>query len=361
MMSRLSLSRWTFSHSVRMTTAGAAAFASAWALGLPEAVAATVTAMAVTQSNLGGSMKTAVEQILGSLLGAAFGIAVALAVRPGDAAATVLALAVALAPLALLAAHRPGFRIAPITAAIVLLGGSGLGPGPLDLAFERMAGIGVGSGIGLLVSVLVLPARASRSVIDTAERLVDLMGAQVRALASGGAPCQEVLSLNAAEIRENLVRLESLVEDAAHERRARLAGAPDGQRLLRTLRRVRHDINMLRRGAREGGEDAVHDCAAAPWRIAADSAASSLRTIGQVLAGQQPPEGLDSLAAEAQAYRAALEEMRRSRATEALSTAELGRLFGIGFAFDQLRRDLHDLGEIAGQIAASRRPGAAAR
>ena len=64
-----------------------------------------------------------------------------------------------------------------------------------------------------------------------------------------------------------------------------------GQRLLRTLRRVRHDINMLRRAAREAGDDAVHECAAAPWQLAADSAATTLRTTGEVLAGKRLPEG----------------------------------------------------------------------
>lgn len=240
-----SWSRWMLPHSVRMTTASTAAFASAYALGVPEGISATVTAMVVTQSNLGGSLRTASEQIIGSMLGAIYAIAVALAIRLGHALSLLAALIVALAPLSMLAAHSPGFRVAPVTAAIVLLGGAGLQLSPLDLAFERIVGIGLGTGVGLLVSVLVLPARASQSVIDTADRILGFMAEQLEALAAGGTTCREVRVMS-SEIRDSLVRLASFVEDASHERRARLAGVPDGQRLLRTLRRVRHDVTVRR-------------------------------------------------------------------------------------------------------------------
>lgn len=160
-----------------------------------------------------------------------------------------------------------------------------------------------------------------------------------------------------SETRDNLVRLASFVEDASHERRARLAGVPDGQRLLRTLRRVRHDVTMLRRAAREGGEDAVHECAAAPWQLAAESSASTLRSVRQILAGRHLPEDFDTLATEARNYRSAIEDMRRAGLTDGLSTAELGRLFGISFALDQLRRDLDDLVEVAQETSSARKRG----
>ncbi|MRX51683.1 hypothetical protein GI374_14820 [Paracoccus sp. S-4012] len=47
----LALDRWTLLHSLRMSTAGTLAFASAHAIGLPEAMSAAVTAIVVTQSN----------------------------------------------------------------------------------------------------------------------------------------------------------------------------------------------------------------------------------------------------------------------------------------------------------------------
>ncbi|MRX51891.1 hypothetical protein GI374_15985 [Paracoccus sp. S-4012] len=145
------------------------------------------------------------------------------------------------------------------------------------------------------------------------------------------------------------------VEEATHEGRVRLAEAPDGQRLLRTLRRVRQDIDMLRRAAREGGSDALHESAAASWQSAAESAAASLRAIREVFAGQPVPEDFDPLAPAVRNFRTAVEDMREAGVARTLSTAELGRLFGIGFALDQLRHDLGDLMEGAREASALRR------
>jgi len=68
---------------------------------------------------------------------------------------------VAVAPLSFLAAFLAGSRVAPITAIIV---SSTLGP--LGFAADRIMEVGLGCGIGLLVSVFVVPARASRSVLE---------------------------------------------------------------------------------------------------------------------------------------------------------------------------------------------------
>ena len=350
----LSRYRWTLQHSVRMTVASTAAFASAYALGLPEALSAVITAIIVTQSNVGGSLRTAIERIIGSVLGAAYAIGVALAIQPHDAVSAAAALTIALLPLSIPAARFPDLRIVPITGAIVLLGDTGLQLDPLNLGANRLLGVGLGSVIGLLVSVFVLPARASRSVLETAEQIVGLLGEQLQALASGGAACQDVLSSRASETRDSLIRLATLVEEATHERQARLPDVPDGERILRTLRRLRLDVDTLRRAAREGGGDAVHDYAAAPWQEAAQSGAATLRSTSRILAGEQMPDDFNTLATAVRDYRAAVEEMRQAGMTDPLSTDELARLFAIGFSLDQLRRDLDDLIEVARETSRPR-------
>lgn len=343
------LYRWTLLHAIRMTVASTLAFATAYALNLPEALSAVITAIVVTQSNVGGSLRTAIEQIFGSLLGAVYGIAIALVIQPADPFSSAAALAIALLPLSILASRSPGFRIAPVTAVIVLLGISGLEMDPLNLGANRILGVGLGSIVGLFVSLLLVPARASRSVFDSTGRIIGLLSDQLRILASGGAACQEAIASKAMETRENLVRLASHVEEVAHERRARLADVPDGERILRTLRRLRHDIDMLRRTAREGGNDSLHECALSFWHKAADSGASALHAISRIFAGEEASYDSAALADSIRDYRSALEDARRADFTPALSTEELGRLFGIGFALDQLRLDLEDLANVAGE------------
>jgi hypothetical protein len=303
----------------------------------------------VSQSNVGGSLKAAFEQFVGSVLGAAYAAAVALAITPEDPFQGAFALMVALAPPSILATLSQGFRMAPITAAIVLLGGAGLPLGPVGLASHRILEVGLGCGVGLLVSVVVAPARASRLVLETASRTAVLLAEQLGALASGDVAGRTELGSRAGEIRESLLGLATHVEEAARERRTGLAVAPDGMRLLRTMRRVRHDVDALRRPAREAG--VLQDPAAEAWQRAAERGASTLRAIGRLLAGQQMPGDVDTLAPAVRAYRAALDEMRRDGLTRSLSTPALGRLFGIGYGLEQLQRGMGDLIEVSREAA----------
>ena len=79
------------------------------------------------------------------------------------------------------------------------------------------------------------------------------------------------------------------------------------------------------------------------------------RRAGQVLSGQDAIGDLKRLTEAVRAYSMSLDEMRRAGLMHSLSTAALGRLFGIGFALDQFRRDLEDLFERCREFAATRR------
>jgi hypothetical protein len=216
-----------------------------------------------------------------------------------------------------------------------------------------MVEVGIGCGIGLVISVFVAPARASRSVVETAGQVADLMAEQLQALASDDATAQAKLASLAIRIREKLILLANLVQDATREKRTWFAEVPDGAPLLRTLRRLRHDIDMLRRAAREAGSGALDAHVAESWFRAAESGSASLRRIGRLLTGGRLPTGRDTLDEAVRAYRTALDEMRRGGLMRVLATAALGRLFGIEFALEQLRRDLSDLAALSTEIRGS--------
>jgi hypothetical protein len=118
---------------------------------------------------------------------------------------------------------------------------------------------------------------------------------------------------------------------------------------------------MLRRAVRELGREGLHEHAAQPWLSAVEAGAATLRGIGQSLSGQQAVKDPSGLTRAVRADRVVLDEMRRAGLTEPLSTAALGRLFGIGFALDQFRRDLDDLIERSREISASRNRSAKVR
>jgi uncharacterized membrane protein YccC len=347
-------------HAVRMTAASVTALVLAHPLGLSGGLWAVITAIIVTQSNVGSSLKVAFEQFAGSLVSAVYATAIVLAIAPDDLPSSMVALVLALVPTTVLAAFSAGFRIAPITGAIILLGGAGSAAGPLGFAVGRIVEVGLGCGVGILVSILIVPAQASRLVLAAAADLARLMAMQLQALASGGETSQAEVGRLAVQIREGLRRLETLVDEAAREQRSGLTNTPDEEPLLRTLGRLRHDLGMLRRAVRNLGRDPLPERAAEAWRFAAETGAETLRRIGQTLTGRPAQGDVGGLAMAVRAYRTALDDRRRTGLTQPLSTAALGRLFGIGFALEQFRRDLDDLIERSREISASRdHPGTA--
>src|SRR3954451_17952096 len=279
----LSRNRSKLVQALRMTVSSLATFAFAEALGLPQGFWAVITALIVTQSNVGGSRKAALDRFVGSLLGAVYDSAVAFAIPHADGPTRAVALVVAVAPLSFMAAYSAGFRVAPITAIIVLLSVSGSTLGPLGFATDRVLEVGLGCAIGLLVSVLVVPARASRSVLETAAEVTRLLAEQLGAMAVPGEQTQASLGALAVRTRKSLNRLETLVGEAARERRSRLTDMPDPEPLLRTLMRLRRDVVMLRRAVGEPGHEILREYSAQAWSHAAGTGVQILRKLAEAL------------------------------------------------------------------------------
>ena len=84
-------------------------------------VFAAIAALLVVQPSVGGSLKAAVDRLIGTLCGAIYGAVVATLVPHDDALTLGVALAVSLTPLAFAAALSPSFRVAPVTAVILPL------------------------------------------------------------------------------------------------------------------------------------------------------------------------------------------------------------------------------------------------
>ncbi|MCI2394836.1 FUSC family protein [Aliiroseovarius sediminis] len=338
---------WQLRHALRMVVSGSGAYLLVFALGLQVDFSAVITAIFVTQSNVGGSYRVAIEQFFAAIAGAICGTGAAALILPQDPVSTAIALVIALTPLALLGARSPGFRVAPISAVIILLEGPGFELDTLTLALDRVLGVALGCATGVVVSLTVFPARALSAAVETAGRVAALLARQMQLLSRNEPSPRGEHGALAAQVRENLVRLGNLVEEAEQERRGRSTRYSGTPRLLRTLRRLRHDTDMLRRAGRDISRDPLPPSVAAPWCEAAESAAKTLRGIERLLAGEGVPENFDTLTPAVRNYLNALEDIRKSGEATTLPPAVLRRMFGIGFTLDQFRRDAADMIEIA--------------
>ncbi|WP_178131022.1 FUSC family protein [Reyranella sp. CPCC 100927] len=330
---------------IRITVAGVVAFAVAHLLGLPQGYWAVFTAVIVMQTSVGGSLKAAMDQLLGALAGGAYGAAVASVIPHTQIAAVGVALAVALAPLALLAALRVSFRVAPITAIIVLLGSTSLHTSPIEAALERALEVALGGIVGIVVSLLVMPARAHGVLAAAAARTLERLASLLRTLLAGltEKADQTEIQQQLDGIRTALSQVEAALEEARRERRSHLTDEPDPEPFLRTLLRLRHDLVMIRRTATEPMPASVAVRLAPALAHASATASSFMTGAAEALAARAKPPSLDDVNAAFGQYTTDLVAMRDEGLIRALPVEAVGRLYAFSFALEQLRQNFKDM------------------
>jgi len=338
----------------RMLISATAAYTLAQAFGLPQGYWAVLTTIIVTQNSVGGSLKAAIDRLVGSVCGALVGAAAALLLPSHTPLILGATLVVALTPLAVLTAFYPTYRIAPITAIIVLMSTGAATLGPLDYALDRVLEITLGAVVGVVVSTLIAPARAYAQLRGAAAETARLLAQIMTALAQAIGAEPPTLGPLPTQVQAALNRLAVAADDAARERRSRLSDHPDPEPLFRTLRRLQQDILALNRMFNTQWPDAAQAALAIPWSTYAEAVAATLRALADALTARQPPPDIAPLRTQLAAFIAAIETMRREGTTRALSTDLVGRILGSAFRAEQLQCDLDDLTERTHEVAATR-------
>jgi uncharacterized membrane protein YccC len=329
-------------HGLRITVAGVLGFVLAHALGLPQGYWTVFTAVLVVQGSVGGSWKASVDRLLGTLLGAVYGAAIATLVPHENVWMLGAALTISLTPLALLAAFYPSYRVAPMTAVILLLGSAGVAEGPFVAAFMRTLEVGLGGLVGMTVSLFVLPARAHALLGEAADRVLQGLAQLFADLMKGLVVPRDpvvILAENDA-VRIALTALEALSDEAARERRNYLSDDSDPEPVTRTLRRVRHDLILIGRVAAEPLPESARAALEAPLAAVSQAGNAFLHGVGLAFARRVPPPSLDDFD---HALAAAVSSMNAVGGHE--------RLVALDFAFAQLRRNLDDLCRRAQEFA----------
>jgi len=259
----------------RVVVAAVVAYLAAQAMRLPQGFWSVVTAIVVMQGSLGGTLGAGADRIIGTLAGAAFGIlgAVLGAALPLPAW---IVLALALAPAAFFAAFQPSLRIAPMTAAIVVLVGNG-GEVSLRTAFTRTLEILLGTLIGLTTAYLVFPTRAIVMIRLRGSELLEVLGALVEArlTQASSADCDAL----SGRVRSLLAALEVAAVESARERRMRLSVTSPGSFVV-SLRRLRNDVALLGRPVVASEVQPRHADVARAFRAYLQAAAARLRERG---------------------------------------------------------------------------------
>ncbi len=331
--------------SIRVTIAALVTLALAQFVQLPLPLWAVLTAVIVTQMSVGRSMKTTSDYLVGTLGGAIYGGAIGVLIPHSDEIALLAVLALAVAPLALIAAINPRFSVAPITAIIVLLVPMMTHATQIASALDRVLEVALGGVTGFIVSVLLLPSKAHRLVAAAAARTLNQMAAALSELLAGLTQGRDVDSLHRIQdgIGQALVQLNMVGAEAEHERSAGLAAGPDTGPLLRTLLRLRHDLVIIGRAAASPLPEALGTRLESPLARVGAAFADYLRASGAALQMGRGPPSLNTPESALDAYATEVAALRRDGLTRSLPGDEAERFFTLGFALEQMHDNFKDL------------------
>lgn len=336
---------------IQTAVAVSATYGLVYLFDLPQGFWAVMTAILVTQANVGASLKLAGDRLLGSLVGVLVGGAVAVMLA-GAHELRFAGLIVTVLGLAFFAARRPSLRIACVTAAIVILGDPSLGS-PIASARNRMLEVTIGTLVAIATTLLVFPSRAGPAFAEQMRRsLVPLFDMLDKVLAAAlGRPLDaSATAALAARVRAAFADGESLAKETRMEVAGHLAELPDPEAVLRALRRMWHTEIMLLRAVSqplppmviEKIGPAIEDLRSKLDELSARFTAPT--------AASAPPDLSAAEVAFAEIEHA-IEEMRARGEMRQLSMDEIIRLLAFDFALGQLRLNLRDLAEREAELS----------
>jgi uncharacterized membrane protein YccC len=328
----------------KVAVAAGSAFVLATLLNLPQGYWSVISALIVVQGSVGGTLAAAQERAVGTLVGAAVG-GVAAFLHPHSLVTTSVTLTVVVAALAFAAAGRPMLKLAPVTAAILLVATANQ-PDQLAVAVERVLEVTLGCVVGVVVTLAVFPNRLDRDIAREARLIVADLARLLR-----GAPDRRrdpdsahLLLGQQDAIRRKLAAFEKSVADARRAPGGR-ATAEARSALARTLWRVRNDSVAVER-ALAAAPDAAR-------RIVGPSAADLLLTAADLLdalaAGDDPGPAREQLALKRAALDDAVAHIRDGESAVGIDVGDAVPTLGLVFALRNLSGNLSDLADRLGE------------
>jgi uncharacterized membrane protein YccC len=300
--------------------------------------------------------------VVGTLAGAVYASAIALLVPHATTLALAAALTLSVAPLALSAGLNPMFRVAPFTAVIVLFISTEFAQSPIDSAMYRVLEVLLGGVSTIVVSLLVMPEKAHGRGLEAAanvlKRLAQVLPELLKGFSSDSG-AQDILHIQDG-LGAAIAQFQAVVADTKRERLTYLHPAPNFESLSRTLLRLRHDFVILGRAAVAPLPETFLAPLARLLEQVGKSAGDYLNGCAAALVARRAPPPLDTVEAAFEGYSAEFAALRQAGLTRALPSHETERVFALGFALEQLHRNLLDLQRCMKECAGSSVPSAIA-
>lgn len=330
----------------RVTIAALATLILAKLLGVSMILWAVLTAVLLTQMSVGRSVKATIDYTVGTLGGTIYAGLVTSFIPHTDDVSLAVQLAIALTPLAFIAAISSRYTVAPSTAVLVVLAPTLTHATPLASATEQVIEVALGAVVALIVSLVVFPARASVMVKEAAADMLDLIGQILPGLFAGytqGADAAEITRLQRT-VGAAFARLDAFSMDVRHEKKtAFFADELDFNSLRYNLLRIRHDLIIIGRSAVTPLPLAVREKLGPPLSRIEATAAELLRSCAQALRTGRDLPRQSACAAAFDTFAEEIVAIRSEGGMRSLSIDDVELIFALAFALEQWHGDLQRL------------------
>lgn len=331
--------------SLRMTAAAVLAFGLSQLLHLPWSLWAVLTSVILTQLSVGKSLIATVDYMIGTLGGGIYSGIVGMIVPHATNLEIAITLAIAIAPLSLLASLNSRFAAAPFTAVMVLLLPTVTHASAAQSAFFRVIEVAVGCAAALAVSFFVLPQRAHSLLYEAVARILAKMSNLLPVLIADlqarhpDTPARRLQG----EIGGAFRQLATVSTEAAQERSAYFNADPDPQPLIDLVLRLRHDIVMVGRAAAEPLPSDILQPLDPPIAQFGAAARDFLEGSAAALTSRRAAPPLAGIETAYAAFSETFTDLRRNGQLRNLPTDTAERIFALAFSFEQMRADFASL------------------
>lgn len=326
---------------LRTAAAGGLTLLVADLLALPQGYWAVISAVIIVQNRIGASLQAAASRIIGTLVGGLVGFAVAM-IMPATPIGAFLGLVLAIGALGMMAVRQVNLRVAPLTAAILLVSA----PSHVEVwisATHRMVEILIGSAIGVLVSMTIAPGRSDTWMRTEAAEILSRLATLFGIDRSGKDAARDSGIAEADTAIDKAFRsFDTLTREITEERASHISrGVVEPERLRHDLRDLRTSSSFLFRMSRLPEPAPVADALAQPLADVTEAVRTALTGLGQSLVAREAPSDPDALDQAFAAFQDSAQTLMGGSAT--LDAPAIAYLNNLSFALEQVRHSIASL------------------
>ncbi len=347
-------------HALRVGIAAVSTLIIAELFKLEQGYWAVISAIIVMHATMGRSLTAGWARILGTAVGATLS-AIAVMLLGDTPLSLGLAIFLTLLVCAYLTYLHEAFRMAGVTAGIVILVGAGEAS-IVHTAFVRFLEISLGVAVAMVVSMFVLPSRATAGLLKGIADNLDTEATLYGTLVSG---CLDNMydEDNVSELKSSIHTSQNANATLLNEARKEPTGLSKRRLVVSNIvdweLRLFEDLLSLDHAARELASEALHQRMRKSLSSLGKATEQALSAMAASLRDERPRPKADS--PEADALRVALHEvehglaeLRRRKESASYSLIEVSHFFSLVFAMRETASECFRGFELLAQLEAAK-------